>query len=177
MLSFCTYSRLICKNCLCQYHSILESLSRLSNASQRYPYIGFVVYGQYIYILELTRISEAAYMFHVWKIAFWNESLWNLVYSKSIKAITTIMLRFLTICMISEHRSKEYQTSTKMYVTKIKYSISVIICNEHNKMVLDKIIKSLQNIFINDCSVFWLHCLAHKLSSYTILILFPVYND
>ena len=135
LLSFCTYSRIICKNCLCQYHSMLESLSRLSNASQRYPYIGFVLYGQYIYILELTRISKAAYVFHVWKIAIWNESLWNLLYSNNIKVIKTIMLRFLTICMISEHRSKEYQTSTKMYGNKIEYYVCVIFAMNKAKLL------------------------------------------
>ena len=64
------------------------------------------------------------------------------------------MLRFLTIYVTSEHRSKEYQTSTKMYVNKIEYCVCVIICNEQNKMALDKISMSLQNIFMNDFSVF-----------------------
>ena len=59
------------------------------------------------------------------------------------------MLRFFC-----EHSSKEYQTAAKMNVNKIDYFVCLIICNEENIMALDKIITSLQNIFINDFSVF-----------------------
>ena len=37
-----------------------------------------------------------------------------------------------------QHSSKEYQTSAKMNVKINEYFVCVIICNEQNKMALDK---------------------------------------